>query len=390
LLFAFLVAHRLRPATRSELIEAVWPERRPAAPETALSALLTKLRRALGSSALEGKSEVRLALPDDAWVDLEAASEGLHRTESAVALGDWARAWGPARVALNISSRPLMPGLEAPWLDEIRRRLGDIRLRALECVAVAGIGLGGPELASAERSARAVTELAPFRESGYRLLMEVLAARGNVAEALVVYDRLRVLLRDELGAAPGPETQAVHRRLLEGERALAGERVLLTVLFTDIVASTQRLAELGDRAWRELLAEHHARVRSALERFGGREVDAAGDGFFATFDSPAAALGCAGASVAAVRELGIEIRVGVHTGEAELLDGRVAGIAVHVGARVLAAAGPGEVLATSTVKDLVAGSGIEFDDRGLRELKGIPGPWRLFAVPPSVRPGPLA
>jgi class 3 adenylate cyclase len=159
------------------------------------------------------------------------------------------------------------------------------------------------------------------------------------------------------------------------------DRVLATVLFTDIVGSTERAAELGDRRWRDVLEQHHGVVRRELERFRGREVDTAGDGFLATFDGPARAIRCACAVAEAVGELGLQVRAGVHTGECELL-GRdnVAGVAVHTGARVAAAAQPGEVLASQTVKDLVAGSGIEFEDRGVHELKGVPGEWRLYAV----------
>jgi class 3 adenylate cyclase len=158
------------------------------------------------------------------------------------------------------------------------------------------------------------------------------------------------------------------------------ERVLATVLFSDIVASTERAAELGDAAWRDLVARHHALVRQQLAKFKGSEVDTAGDGFFATFDGPARAIRCACAIVGALRPIGLDVRVGVHTGECELVDGKVGGIAVHTGSRIAAAAEAGEVLVSSTVTDLVAGSGLEFVDRGVRELKGLPGEWRLYAV----------
>jgi class 3 adenylate cyclase len=158
------------------------------------------------------------------------------------------------------------------------------------------------------------------------------------------------------------------------------DRVLATVLFTDIVASTERMADLGDAAWRELLERHHSIVRRELARARGREVDTAGDGFFAAFDGPARAVRCAQSIVGGVRDLGIELRSGLHSGECELVDGKIGGIAVHTGARVAAHAGPGEVLVSQTVKDLVAGSGLEFEDRGLHELKGIPGEWRLYAA----------
>jgi len=158
------------------------------------------------------------------------------------------------------------------------------------------------------------------------------------------------------------------------------ERVLATVLFTDIVGSTERLAELGDRRWRELLEDHFRLARRELGRHRGREVKTTGDGLLATFDGPARAIRCANAIRNAVRQLGIEIRAGLHTGEVEILDRDIGGIAVHTGARVVTEAEPGEVLVSSTVKDLVAGSGIEFDDRGAHTLKGVPGEWRLFRV----------
>ena len=164
------------------------------------------------------------------------------------------------------------------------------------------------------------------------------------------------------------------------------DRVLLTVLFTDIVDSTRRAAELGDRRWRDLLEQHHRAVRAVLERFRGREIDTAGDGFFTVFDGPARAIRCALGIITAVRELGIELRIGVHTGECEFIGDSVAGLAVHIGARVAALAGPSEVLVSSTVKDLVVGSGLVFKERGRHELKGVPGEWQVFAVIEETRP----
>jgi class 3 adenylate cyclase/alpha-beta hydrolase superfamily lysophospholipase len=163
-------------------------------------------------------------------------------------------------------------------------------------------------------------------------------------------------------------------------KAAEPDRVLSTVLFTDIVGSSEKAASLGDRAWRELLEQHHDIVRRQLLRFRGKEVDTAGDGFFASFDGPARAIHCACAIADSTPELGLDVRVGLHTGECELVDGKVAGIAVHTGARVAAKAQPGEVLVSGTVKDLVAGSGLAFQERGQHQLKGIPGEWRLYAV----------
>lgn len=194
------------------------------------------------------------------------------------------------------------------------------------------------------------------------------------------------------GSEVFPYLGDTERLLAEIERFLTGlwqtaawaeperERVLTTVLFTDIAGSTKMAAALGDARWRELLEQHHALIRGWLHRFRGRELDTAGDGFFASFDGPARAIRCACAITENVRELGIEVRAGLHTGECETVEGKVSGIAVHIGARVAAHAAPGEVLVSNTVKDLVAGSGIAFSERGVAELKGVPGEWKLFLV----------
>jgi pimeloyl-ACP methyl ester carboxylesterase len=163
-----------------------------------------------------------------------------------------------------------------------------------------------------------------------------------------------------------------------GEVEAELDRALATVLFTDVVGSTEKAAELGDRRWKALVEEHHRRVRGQLARYRGVEVDTAGDGFFATFDGPARAVRCARSILDAVASLGIEVRAGVHTGEVETIDGKVGGMAVVIGARVGASAGPSEVLVSQTVKDLVAGSGLTFDDVGEHELKGVPDRWKLY------------
>ena len=158
------------------------------------------------------------------------------------------------------------------------------------------------------------------------------------------------------------------------------DRVLATVLFTDIVRSTEKAAEVGDRRWRELVHAHHASVRALLARYRGKEVDTAGDGFFATFDGPVRALRCAKSIVDSVETLGIEVRAGLHTGECEVIDNKMGGLAVNIGSRICALARPSEVLASQTIKDLVAGAGMRFEERGAHELKGIPGEWRLFTL----------
>jgi SARP family transcriptional regulator, regulator of embCAB operon len=217
LLFAYLVLNRDRRMSRDELLTAVYGEAASPDQNPSLSVLLSKLRGVIGQELLAGRSEIELVLPRDAFVDVEAAREALHRAESHVAAGEWAESWGPAGVAYHVARRPLLQGEDRPWLDEWRRRLEDLQLRGLECFAQARLGLGGRTLPQAEDAARRLIELAPYRETGHRILIEALERRGNVAEAPLAYDRLRVLLRKDLGVAPGPAMQSIHTRLL-GER----------------------------------------------------------------------------------------------------------------------------------------------------------------------------
>jgi DNA-binding SARP family transcriptional activator len=214
LLFAYLVLNRGRQLPREELLMAGWGADASADAGNALSVLLSKLRHGLGADHLRGRAEIELLLPPATFVDVEAALEGAHRAESCIAEGRWAQAWGPAGIAYHVATRPFLTGLDAPWIDQWRRRLEEVRLRGLECFAAAGLGLGGPALAQAEERARMLTGLAPYRETGYQILMEALERRGNLAEALRASERLRILLREELGIAPSPTLQAVHRRLL--------------------------------------------------------------------------------------------------------------------------------------------------------------------------------
>jgi DNA-binding SARP family transcriptional activator len=211
LLFAYLAVNWLRPAGRGELIDVLWGDALPASPDSALSALLSKLRRLV---ELEGRSEVRLVLPDGAWIDVEAGPEALHAAESAAARGDARAAYGPGRVARHIGSRTFLAGDDAPWIEELRHLLEGTYLRALELVAQASLEIGGSEIDTAGRSARSLIASAPYRESGYRFLMQVLDAQGNRAEALRLYEQLRTVLREELGAAPSQATQDLHRTLL--------------------------------------------------------------------------------------------------------------------------------------------------------------------------------
>lgn len=221
LLFGYLALHRDRPVRRDELVDAVWDDKPPGSPEAGLAALLTRVRQALGPGAIEGRGGLRLALPD-VWLDVDAARAAAAEAEAALGTGDARRAADCARAALDPLERPLLPDLAGRWVDEGRVELEELRSDALETLARAALRLGPAELPAAERAARALIGREPYRESAYGVLMEALAARGNLAEALRVYDRLRVLLRDELGATPAPHITALNERLLTpGEPAPA-------------------------------------------------------------------------------------------------------------------------------------------------------------------------
>ena len=210
-LFCYLALRRFAAVTRSDLCAALWGERPPAAPDAALNALLSRLRTTVQPVLFDG---LRLALPARAWVDIDAARDAIHRAESAIALGAWGRAWGAAQVSLFTARRGFLPGEDLPWIADIRGELDSLQIRALEAYAEASLRVAGTELATAERSARDLVARAPFRESGYRVLMAALDARGNTAEALRVYDSLVRLLSDELGVVPSLPTRELHAELL--------------------------------------------------------------------------------------------------------------------------------------------------------------------------------
>jgi DNA-binding SARP family transcriptional activator/tetratricopeptide (TPR) repeat protein len=216
-LLVYLVLNRHRVLGRSELIGTLWAERRPASEEAALRTILSRLRAALGAGAVSGRQELTLSLPEPVWVDFEAAGTELRRASQALEQSDPRGAWALAQIPLNIAGRGLVPGLNASWLEPFRRELEDIRLEALEVIGGAGLSMGGGQLASVERSGRALIEADPFRESGYVLLMQAAARRGNTAEAVRVFERLRTLMRDELGTAPSAAAIAAYERLLSSE-----------------------------------------------------------------------------------------------------------------------------------------------------------------------------
>lgn len=216
LLVAYLVLRRPIPASRDELVDALWAAGAPPHATAAISVLLSKIRAVLGPEHVSGRGDVCLVLPPDCRVDVEHAAAALHEAQSALALEDWPRAWPTSLAALLVTRRPLLPDVDLPWAEEWRRRLALLHVDALECYATACRHVGGTELPSAVRAARELVRLAPLRESGHGILMDALSAGGNVAEALAAYEELRGLLREELGVPPSPQLQAAHARLLAG------------------------------------------------------------------------------------------------------------------------------------------------------------------------------
>ena len=319
---------------------------------------------------LTGTAARTLWAPDHPWGPTEAEYLRLVEEEE--------HRWGSEEYGLDMLRRysPSLPDSSAPaWSAYLRQSASPVAYAALRRMTMENdvrdvlSAIHVPTLV-AHRAGDQVVDVAAGRYLADRILgarfVELPGAdhspfTGSSAELLTV---TREFL-DEIAKEPA---------LREPDRVLA------TVVFTDIVGSTARAAELGDARWRGVLQEHHAAIRRQLARHGGKEVDTAGDGFFATFDGPARAIRCARTIREAVHDLGLSLRIGLHTGECELVDGKVTGIAVHIGARIAEAAEPDEVLVSSTVKDLVAGSGLQFHDRGAHELKGVPGAWSVFTV----------
>jgi class 3 adenylate cyclase/alpha-beta hydrolase superfamily lysophospholipase len=287
------------------------------------------------------------------------------------------------------------------WIEQIRTRWGDREFAAEDLREYAPTIADDPEmqewwarvmrLGASPGAAVVIVRMAmtiDIRDVLPSIRVPTLVLHRNLSrgEAVYITERIPSARRVEIG---GPDTlfwlaEGFADEIIAFAPSVWGEpepeTVLATILFTDIVGSTARTAELGDRAWADLVQRHHAVVRAQLDRFRGRELDTAGDGFFAAFDGSIRAIRCATAIEASVRDLGLEVRAGLHTGECEMVGEKLGGIAVNIGARVASHAQPGEVLVSSTVKDLVAGSGIGFQERGTHELKGIPGEWRLYAV----------
>jgi class 3 adenylate cyclase len=382
LLFAYLVLNRFRDLPRPDVAAALWPN---GPGERALSPYLSKIRRALGG-CLEGRSEIRLALPPSAWVDIEAAEEKLLQAESALAVGDWAKAYGASHVALYIAERDFFPGCDLPWALETRVRMQEILVRALECEAASALGAGEAELPEAEKNARRAVELRPLRESASRVLMEVLEARGNEADALGVYARLRERLQSELGTTPGRAVEAVHARLRsDAEPSFVGGAATRTFMFTDVVGSTNLLELIGDEAWHDLRAWHDQALRALFAQHDGEEVDHTGDGFFVAFPDAESAVRCAIAIQRGLREhrrqhgFAPQVRIGLHTAAAVRTGRNYTGKGVHEAARIGALGAAGEIVASRQTVDGAAGS-VSLSETRAVELKGIAEPVEVVTV----------
>jgi class 3 adenylate cyclase len=388
MLFAYLVCNRFRAVARSELVEAVWPGSEPDSRKSALTRLLTKLRHALGEGCIEGRENLHLVLPPDASVDVEAAESAIYSAEAALSSEDWPRVYSCARITLYTCERGFLPGFDAPWVAERRAAVEELHLRALECAAATALAMGGSELPLSEKHARRLTELAPRREIGRRLLMETLAARGNVTEALRVHADYCRELQDELGTSPGAEVQALHRRLLEQQRGgpvVEGGTVERTFMFTDIVGSTALVALIGDEAWRDLLSWHDEMLRGRFADHGGEEVDHAGDGFFVAFEDGRSAIECAVAIQRCLLEhrrshgFAPQLRIGLHAAGAAQSGRGYRGKGVHEAARIGALAGPGEIVASRETVDGAAGAFSVSEPRSV-ELQGISDAVEVVAV----------
>ena len=314
LLASYLITHRERGVDRGELIAILWPEQAPKDPHAQLRPILSGLRRALGAEVLEGREQLRLALPDPVWVDTEAAAAALTAVRTAAAVGEWRDACGQAQAALDLLEPGFLPGEEGEWIEARRRELEDTQVEALEWVARTALALGGTDLAAARRAGRELVTRAPYRESGYRYLMESYATEGNPAEALRVYEKLRILLREELGITPAAELRALHERILGGgfegaaepepsapeptqpgvrtlgldRAAREGERKQVTVFFCDLARSMELQRGMDAEEWQAVMDRFFQILASGVQRFEGTVDKFTGDGIMALFGAPIA------------------------------------------------------------------------------------------------------
>ena len=353
LLFAYLVLNRNRPTSRDRLIGLLWPRRAPADPDESLSALLSKVRRVVGAQTVRGRADLTLVLAPDAWIDLEVARAAAERAETALTGARLGEARTSAHTALELASEGFFAHDDNPWAQERSEEVEQLRLRCLECIAAAGVALGGSETVAAERAAREAIALAPLRERPYRLLMDMLAARDDVTGALQLYEQLRVRLSGELGIPPGPAIRALHQRLVargdqvEGAVTRDPERKVVTVLLVDVVpdADPERT-----EAW---LEQVRAVAAGEVEARGGALKAATGGGVLVTFGVPVAQEDHARRAIELGQTLAerlretAPVRIAIETGEVVVGPTGPTGLPVHSATRTLQNADAGAVLIAS-------------------------------------------
>jgi class 3 adenylate cyclase len=382
---AYLAARRDRPVPRDELADVLWPQQLPGSWEADLSAVVSRLRRVLADAGLPDAIPLavgcyRLALPEGSWVDVEEAARSLAAAEDALRAGDCNAAAAAASVARDIAARNVLPGDEGPWLDRMRAELREVRLRALDVLVEAWTAAG--DVRAGIRCAQDIIETEPLRETAYRQLIRLHAAAGNRAEALRTYERCRQLLADQLGADPDPQTEAAYLDVLRATAtARSPERGTVTMLFTDLVGSTQLLSKLGDEAYEGVRRTHFGLLRDAVSTRGGEEVKSIGDGLMVVFASTLDALGCAVGMQQAVDRhnqrapVALQVRVGLHAGEPIRDEGDYFGSTVVVARRLCDRAAGGQILASDLVRGLAGPrGGFVFRDVGPLELKGLDAP----------------
>ena len=393
LAFAFLGLSAQRPVARDALADAIWGPELPAAWESALKSIMSKLRsllkigRALRRSSGRCRAATSCACQSSPGSTWKQPCGPWTLPKGAIRRHVIDEAWSEATVATAIARRPLLPGEDAPWIDDVRLRLTATHVRALEVLAQVWLQRRNAPLAMAA-SAEAVG-LEPFRESGYRLLMEAHALAGNRAEAIRTYDRCARVLADEVGVEPDPETTALRDRVNAGTatRPLSPQTVAIAV--TDIVGSTALAAELGDERWREVLREHDDITHACVEVAGGQVVKHLGDGFLLTFASASSALNALDQLRRGLAERKFQppltIRVGLHAGEPISDDEDLFGLQVNIAARISALAEPHEILVSSVIRDLSAPGRTEFSAPRSVVLKGIPGEITVCTARPTTR-----
>jgi adenylate cyclase len=427
LVASYLVTHRERPVDRGELIAMLWPEGAPRDPQAQLRPILSGLRRALGTGALEGREQVRLSLPEPVWVDAEAAAAAVTAARAAAGEGDWRGAREQAKAALDLLEAGFLPGEDAEWIEAHRRELEETRLEALEWAARSALAIGGTELAVAEKAARQLVARSPYRETGYRYLMEAYAAEGNAAEALRVYEELRSLLREELGMAPAPELRELHERILCGEgapgvervrdrlprpaalvgaerAALEGERKQVTVLFADVVGSQELQEGMDAEDWRALMDRFFQILAAGVQRFEGTVDKFTGDGIMALFGAPIAhedharrachaalhlqrELAAYAEELHRERRLSFSVRIGLNSGEVVVgtigrdlaMTYTAVGYTVGLAQRMEELAAADRIYVSRDTASLAEGY-FTLTDLGEFQIKGATGPLRVFEL----------